>query len=153
MIKAARKIIDYVFGKGLGGETVRYIIVGGLTTLVNYGLFELLWGVIGIDDTISNVTSIFSSIIFAYVANKLVVFRWHCNSKVELVLEFIKFVFSRLFTMAIEVGAVYLFATILGFNTRLVKIASMVVVIILNYVISKVIVFRRGTKESPEDEA
>ena len=138
-----RKVFRYVFGEGLGGETVRYVIVGGLTTLVSYGLFELLWGVIGVDVTVSNVTSIIIAIIFAYVMNKLVVFRRRCDSLEELALEFLKFAGSRLFTMAIEVGAVYIFYNILGFNARLVKISAQIIVIILNYAISKAIVFKR----------
>ena len=146
MIKAAKKLLGYVFGGSLGGETVRYVIIGGMTTLVNLGLFELLHRVLGVDVTVSNVTSIITSIIFAYFANKLVVFRWHCDTKKELALEFIKFVGSRAFTFFLEVGAVYLFHNILGFDATLVKVVATVIVIILNYLISKIIVFRK-TKE------
>jgi putative flippase GtrA len=140
---AVRKLFEYVFGKGLGGEAIRYVAVGAATTLVNYGLFELMWGVLGIGVTASNVTSISVSVLFAYVANKLIVFRRRCPSVGALAIEFSKFIGSRLFTMALEVGAVLLFFNVLGFNVRLVKIAAQVLVIIMNYAISKLIVFRK----------
>ena len=137
-----QRIISSVRKKGLDREGVRYVIVGGLTTLVNFGVFAVMHRVLKIDVTVSNVTSISISILFAYAANKLVVFKRHCDTRVELVLEFIKFVGSRLFTMAIEVGAVWLFVDILVLNALVGKAASQVLVIILNYIISKLIVFR-----------
>ena len=143
MTGAIQRIIKYVFGKDLGAETIRYVIVGAMTTLVNYGLFELFYGVIGIGVTVSNVTSIFVSIVFAYVANKLVVFRHRSDSLSALILELCKFFGGRLFTMALEVGAVELFYFVLGYDARLGKIAAQVLVIIVNYLISKLIVFRK----------
>ena len=139
-----QRIVKYVFGKDLGGETIRYVVVGAITTLVNYGLFELLFSVAGLGVTVSNVTSIFTSIVFAYIANKLIVFRRKSDCFSALALEFCKFVGSRLFTMALEVGAVELFYTVLGHDARLGKIAAQVLVIIANYLISKLIVFRKS---------
>jgi len=137
-----RKIVKYIFGKDLGGETIRYLIVGALTTFVNYGLFELLHSLIGLGVTVSNVTSIAASVIFAYIANKLVVFMKRSESLNELALEFFKFVGSRLFTIALEIGMVELFDKVLGADARLGKIISLVLVVIANYFISKLIVFR-----------
>ena len=146
MVSLIRKITKYVLGKDIGAETVRYIIVGGLTTLVNYSLFELMRAIIGIDVTVSNVTSISVSVIFAYVANKLIVFRRHSDSLAALALEFCKFVGSRIFTMALEIGAVFLFFNILGLDARLGKITAQVIVVVVNYIISKAIVFRSNEK-------
>ena len=139
-----RKLTKYALGKELGSETVRYIIVGALTTLVNFGLFELMHNIMSIDVTVSNVTSISVSILFAYAANKLVVFRRRSDSAYALALEFFKFVGSRLFTMALEVGVVALFYNILGYDARLGKITAQVLVIVANYIISKAIVFRKS---------
>ena len=166
-----RRVIEYVRYK-LDHEGVRYIIVGGLTTLINFGLFALLCAIMGIDVTpggaasitdsilfagetsisapilIANVISISASILFAYFANKLVVFKRHCDTRAELVLEFIKFIGSRLVTMAIEIGVVWLFIEALFMNVLLGKAISQVIVIILNYVISKLIVFRRAKRRN-----
>ena len=144
MAEAIRKLIKYVLGKDPGGETIRYLIVGGATTLVNYGLFELLHSLAGLGVTVSNVTSIAASVIFAYVANKLIVFRMRSESLKELVTEFFKFVGSRLFTIALEIWAVELFDKVLGMSARLGKIVSLVVVVVTNYFISKLIVFRKN---------
>jgi len=143
MIKFFQRVIGFVFGKEPGGETVRYLIVGGLTTLINFVLFVLLHEVMGLDDTFSNVTSISVSVLFAYVANKLVVFRQHCDSMSALALEFVKFVGSRLFTMALEVGVVLLFTRALGQSATPGKVVAMVIVVIVNYIISKLIVFKK----------
>ena len=143
MMSMIHGIIDNIHRKGLDREGGRYIIVGGLTTLVNFGVFAVMHRILKIDVTVSNVTSISVSILFAYAANKLVVFKRHCSSQVELAFEFIKFVGSRLFTMAIEIGAVWLFVDVLVLNALIGKAVSQVLVIILNYIISKLIVFRR----------
>ena len=150
MISWIKKIIDYVFGKKLGGETIRYLIVGVMTTLINFGLFELMHEIMDIDVTVSNVTSISVSIIFAYFANKLVVFRYRSETTAALVLEFLKFVGSRLFTMALEVGLVALFYYILGQDAWLGKAVSQVLVIIANYIISKALVFRSKREKGEE---
>jgi len=141
------KVKEYVFGKGLGGETIRYLIVGGLTTLVNFSLFVLMHEALGIDSTLSNVTSISVSVLFAYVANKLVVFRRRSSALSQLVIEFLKFVGSRLFTMALEIGVVLMFDGALGWNATLGKAISQVLVISGNYAISKLIVFKRSESE------
>ena len=139
-----QKLISFIRSKGLDREEFRYIIVGGLTTLVNYSVFTLMYMIMGIDDTFSNVVSISLSILFAYVTNKHFVFRNRCSSLSELLTEFVKFVGSRLFTMTVEVGAVLLFSKVLNINAMIGKAVSQVIVVILNYIISKFLVFRRS---------
>jgi len=141
-----QKITKFIFGKGLGGETIRYIAVGGLTTLINFGLFVVMHEALHIDSTISNVTSISVSILFAYVTNKLIVFNSHHETRNALFLEFVKFVGSRLFTMALEIGVVLLFDSVLGLSATLGKVVSQVLVIATNYVVSKLLVFRRESQ-------
>jgi len=143
-----RRIIGYIQGKGIGAESIRYIIVGVLTTLINIGLYGLMLEIMNIDVTISNVTSIIVAIIFAYLANKLVVFRRHSDSLKALALEFCKFVGSRLITMALEVGFVYMFHNILGYSEWIGKYVAMILVILINYILSKVIVFNNTGKNA-----
>ena len=138
-----RRFIDTIWRKWQEREEIRYLFVGGATTLVNFALFTLMHEIMMIDLTISNVTSIAISIIFAYVANKKIVFRRRSGSQQELAVEFAKFVGSRLFTMVVEVGTVWLFAEVLLWNALLGKAISQVIVIVLNYIISKLIVFRK----------
>jgi len=148
MTEAIRKLIKYVFGKDPGGEKIRYLIAGVMTTFVNYGLFELLHSLVGLGVTVSNVIAISASIIFAYAANKLIVFRSRSGSHRDLAMEFFKFVGSRLFTMGLEIGIVELFYRGLGADARLGKVVAQVFVIIANYFISKLIVFEKGGGET-----
>ena len=136
------RIVKFVQEKGVGGETIRYLIVGAMTTLVNFCLFALMTKLMNIDITVSNVVSISVSILFAYVTNKLVVFRQRGKTGAVLVFEFVKFVGSRLLTMALEIGVVLLFVNVFGTDELIGKVASLVLVVIANYVISKLFVFR-----------
>ena len=138
-----QRIKKYILAKGLGEETLRYIIFGVLTTLVNFGLFVFMYELCGIDYNISNITSISVSILFAYITNKLIVFRWHCNSRKALVLEFVKFVGARLFTLALEFYGLRLFVEVFNWNATFGKVVLMVLVVILNYIFSKLFVFKR----------
>ena len=137
------KLRRFLQNKGIGGETIRYVIVGGLTTLVNFCIFALMTKIMNIDVTVSNVTSISVSILFAYVTNKLFVFRQRGKTGIVLFLEFLKFVGSRLFTMALEIGVVLLFVEVFKLDELVGKLASMFLVVIANYVISKAFVFRK----------
>lgn len=130
------------FTKSARGESIRYLFIGGCTTLVNFVIFALMTKLLNIEITVSNVTSIAASILFAYAANKLFVFRSCCSSILALLFEFVKFVGSRLFTMAVEVGGVFLFVNVIGQDSLIGKTETMVVVIAGNYFISKFIVFR-----------
>ena len=143
MTELMRKLVKFLFGKDLGSETIRYLAVGAITTVVNFAVFTLLYQAIKLNVTVSNVISISVAIVFAYAANKLVVFRRRSDSLAELALEFCKFVGSRLFTMALEVGAVELFYGALGLDARLGKLSAQAIVVIVNYLISKLIVFRK----------
>ena len=143
-----RRIIDYVREKRLDREAMRYLIVGVLTTLINFGIFTLMHEIAKIDYNVSNVTSLSVSVVFAYITNKLIVFKRRCDTMAELAYEFIKFIGSRLVTIALEIGAVWLFVEELTLNALVSKGVILVVVVILNYIISKLIVFRK-TKPAP----
>lgn len=124
-------------------EAMRYIIVGGCTTLVNLLVFTLLCKVIHMEVNLSNVISVITAILFAYVTNKIFVFRSHCDSLKELSVEFGKFIGARLLTMVIEVGGVFVLFDMIGQDEMIAKLETQVVVLIGNYIISKFLVFTR----------
>lgn len=125
-------------------ETVKYIIAGGCTTLFNLVVFTLLCRVVEVN--LSNFLSVVLSILFAYVINKLYVFRSRCHSGKELLLEFAKFVGARLLTMVIEVGGVFVLYSLLHIHELVSKVATQVIVLIANYIISKLLVFKNRTR-------
>lgn len=140
-----KKIRDRLF-EIINSRAVRYLIAGGATTLVNLIVFTLLCRVLHIEVNISNVISVISAILFAYVINKIFVFRSKCPSPGALLAEFVKFVGARGITMIIEVGGVFLLYNIIGQNELIAKLETQVVVLIANYVISKFLVFKNNIK-------
>ena len=117
---------------------IRYLFFGGLTTLVNLGMFALLKGPCGIDYKIA--------ICFAFVVNKLYVFQSKSESFADTIHEFIKFVLGRLVTMAVEVGGVPFCVEILHQPQMIAKLETQVIVTIVNYFISKFLVFKSQKK-------
>ena len=144
LTKIIKRVIGRISGKGVGEETVRYLITGALTTIVNFCLFALMTKLLGMGITVSNVIAISAAILFAYVVNKLFVFNKRCESKIALAVEFTKFVGSRLFTMALEIGTVALFVYIFRQDELIGKAVSQVLVVIANYFISKLFVFKNN---------
>lgn len=127
---------------------IRYVFFGGLTTLVNMGLFAFLKGPMGIDYKISNFFSVAAAICFAFVVNKFFVFQSKTTSLKETFLEFYKFVLGRLVTMAVEVGGVPFCVEIIHQPEMIAKLETQVIVTVVNYFISKLLVFRNtGKKE------
>ncbi|MCD8087705.1 MAG: GtrA family protein [Oscillospiraceae bacterium] len=129
-------------------EAVSYLIFGGLTTLVSLGTYALFVGVLGLPVTGGNVLSWICAVAFAFVTNKLWVFRSQGRGLTAWLLEAVKFVAGRLTTGAVELLGLPLLMrlgldqTIFGVEGAAAKIVVTVVVIVLNYFISKFLVFR-----------
>lgn len=126
----------------LNSRAVRYLAAGAATTLVNLVVFTLLCRAANINVNVSNVISVICAILFAYVVNKIYVFRSKCPSLSALSVEFLKFVGARGVTMIIEVGGVFLLYDIIGQNELVAKVETQVIVLVANYIISKFLVFK-----------
>lgn len=127
---------------------IRYIFFGGLTTLVNIVVFAILEGPLGIDYKISNFFSVAAAICFAFVVNKLYVFQSKSKSFRDTVNEFVKFVLGRLVTMVVEVGGVPFCVELLGQPKMIAKLETQVIVMIVNYFISKLFVFKSASDQN-----
>ena len=134
MSEIVLKIKKYAFSEG-----ARYTAAGICTTLVSIGSYAILCRFMSV--FVSNVISISTAIVFAYIVNKLFVFRSHCDSFPAVASECARFIGARLSTMAIEVGGVFLMYDIMHFNKMSSKLAAQVIVFISNYLISKFLVF------------
>ncbi|MDR2356704.1 MAG: GtrA family protein [Oscillospiraceae bacterium] len=137
-----RRKID-ALASGSLGETVRYLIAGGLTTLVDMGVFAFATEIMNLSVNAGNALSVSIAVLFAYAANKLVVFRAKSPDRRSLLLEFARFVGARAVTMALEVAVVWLIVGVAGGDKYVGKAAALVLVIISNYILSKLVVFRR----------
>lgn len=132
-------------------KLVRYGIVGVCTTAVNYALLWLLFYQLHIDYDVANAIAIVSSVLFAYVANKLFVFRSHTGSRGALVREAVSFFASRAVTALLEWGLGFVIHTLIGVDENrwgmVSKVAINVLVLVLNFVFSQVFVFRGKGKK------
>lgn len=125
-------------------EIIMYIICGAATTLVSlliyYVCAEFFFDVNNAFQLqIINVISWVLSVLFAFVTNKILVFK----SKASPFKEMMRFYLARIGTLLIDMFLMYLFVTVLSQNDMLAKCVVSVVVIILNYIFGKVLVFRK----------
>lgn len=123
-------------------EILLYLLFGGLTTIVSIGSYAWFNVKLGVNELIANIISWIFAVLFAYVTNKIWVFQSRSLKMRELTAEICKFFGGRVFTLLVEEVILFVFITLLHGNSILVKAVAQVVVIVLNYVISKVFVFR-----------
>ena len=118
-----------------------YIFFGGLTTLVSVGSFVLCDKFLHIDPLIANLISWVCAVSFAYVTNRTWVFSSKATGSAVLK-ELISFFAGRLFTLGLEEVMLLVFVTLMQFDSTVIKLIAQIVVLVLNYVISKLLVFR-----------
>lgn len=124
-------------------EISLYVIFGVCTTLINILAFNVISKPFGIHYLMSNFVAWIISVEFAFVTNKIFVFRsqsWKCKIWMR---ELITFVGARLLTCAMDMLFMYVSVSVLGFHKLLSKIIINILVIIVNYIISKACVFRK----------
>lgn len=154
-------------------EVIKYLFWGVMTTVVNFATFYLLIIIIGTNEgswkalftdfhrfgeiisnieisaigNICNIVAVIVSILFAYVTNRNFVFKDKAHGKKAIVKEMSSFFACRIFTMVVDTAIYWIGCTKLKFPALIVKMVSQVVVTILNYVFSKVIVFKKANND------
>lgn len=124
-------------------ELVSYVFWGVMTTAVNYAAYFLLRNVLLVPLVAGNVTAWAVSVLFAYFVNKLFVFRSKDWAWRVALRELWQMAASRLFTLGLETGILWLFVKKLLLNEFIVKLGANVVVVVANYVLSKFIIFKK----------
>ena len=122
---------------------ISYGVFGILTTVVNLVTYNLCYYQMGIGNTASNIIAWILSVVFAFVTNKLFVFESKDKSKKESLKELFNFFGFRLLSLGIDTLALYLLLNVVNVGEMIAKIISNVVVIILNYIFSKLFVFKK----------
>ena len=129
---------------------ILYIIFGGMTTVVDWSISFLLYYLWGeaIDATPillhgANVIAWAAAVAFAYVTNRIWVFESKRRGFVPILGEIVAFAGGRVVTLLLQEAIMGIFCTWLGLSEYLFKIVAAVLVIILNYFISKLLVFRK----------
>lgn len=135
-------------------EIVNYIVVGVLTTIVSLGTkYILLFSILDASNAtqlqISVIISWIFAVCFAFFANKIYVFKSKSNNYIK---EFISFVSGRVLTLVLEMIIMWFFVTLLkldsDFMIIIITILCQVIIMILNYIISKFLVFIKNTNDS-----
>lgn len=130
-------------------ELIHYIFFGGATTAVNWLVYALLVEVFHADITLSNAIAWLAAVIFAFITNKLFVFESKSFASAVIWKEALSFLGSRLLSGLLEiVGPTALMAIgldmpLFGIDGFAAKLVVSIGVIVLNYVLSKLLVFRK----------
>ena len=149
-----------LFGKIFNREVLSYLLFGALTTLVSLVTFWLpdkLFSAIGYMGVVhyvtgspkdyaymeANVISWICAVAFAFVTNKLFVFESKEWTKGLVLRELASFVGGRIATLFVDLGLMFVLVTLLSVQEMLAKILVQIIIVLLNYIISKWIVFRR----------
>lgn len=133
-------------------EIVNYLIFGVLTTVVSLVTYYIcVYTVLDPEQAvqlqIANVISWILGVAFAYVTNRKFVFESNEKNKIK---EASKFVTSRIATLLMDMAIMFIGVTLLKFNDKIIKLVSQVVVIIANYLLSKIIVFNKGENKNEQ---
>ena len=124
-------------------EVISYLFFGGLTTLVNYIIYLPCYNLLHLSGALSNAIAWVAAVAFAYVTNKPFVFKSHDWSVKTVIPELTKFVSCRVGSGLLETAIIFALVDWLGLNGNVIKLATSVLVVILNYIASKLRVFRK----------
>lgn len=123
-------------------ELISYGIFGVLTTVVNIVIFMLL-DRLAIPYSIGTIIAWFISVLFAFYTNKKYVFKSNNTSTEAITKEVTAFYSSRILSLFIDLGLMFLLINILGLSNLISKILSNIVVIVVNYILSKLFIFKK----------
>ena len=124
-------------------EMLLYILFGILTTVVNILSFGLLRDVLQWQLLTANTLAWVLSVAFAFLTNKVFVFRSKSFAAKLVLRELVSFVGARLFSLAVDTAGMWLLVDVLTWNDWRAKVLMNVSVIVLNYVFSKLFIFKR----------
>lgn len=129
-------------------EIINYLVFGVLATVVNFVSYYIFARIIGIDEVISSGLSWFASVLFAYITNKLFVFDSKTVTKKELIKECISFFLARVLSgILCDVGTFAVMVKVFKINDIIAKVVTQVMVVIVNYIFSKFIIFKNNKKD------
>ncbi|HBF4437622.1 TPA: GtrA family protein [Clostridioides difficile] len=124
-------------------ETILYLFFGAFTTLVNIVSYLFFTRVILFNFMVANALAWILAVLFAYVTNKFFVFESKNTNFIFLVKELLTFIGLRFTSGLVEMIIMYVMVDLLFINDFLTKIATNIIVIVLNYIFSKLLIFKK----------
>ena len=141
--------MEKLWKKLINKETILYLVFVILTTAINIAVCGLLSDILKWDIYLSNTIAWILSVIFAFVTNKIFVFNSKSTDKKVFLKDTVFFLIARLISLGFDMLVVWLMADLWGINVWIVKIISNIIVIIMNYIFSKLFIFnnKQHTKQ------
>lgn len=127
-----------------------YTLFGGLTTAVDLIVYYILYNLFAVHYLAAQTVSWVVAVLFAYFTNKRYVFASKVQGRAMLV-EMFKFVSGRLFSFGVQTVCLVLLVEVAHWDENIVRLPVLVIVTILNYVVSRVLVFDRQRNTEPQD--
>ncbi|MBR3003667.1 MAG: GtrA family protein [Lachnospiraceae bacterium] len=127
-------------------EYINYIIFGIGTMIVSQGTYALCAKVFGFEIALANAVSWICAVAFAYITNRTWVFEHKAHGTKGIIIEIIEFAAGRVATYFVETAIIEVTVRVFNWNELLMKFIAGVIATILNYIISKFIVFRKRKK-------
>ena len=127
-------------------EVISYLFFGGLTTLVNYIVYLPCYNLLHMSGALSNAVAWVAAVAFAYLTNKPFVFKSHDWSAKTVIPELTKFVGCRIGSGLAETAIIFVTVDCLLWNGNVIKLITSVLVVVLNYIASKLLVFRKSER-------
>ena len=126
-------------------EIINYLIIGVLTTVVSLITYYICTATfldanVALELQIANIISWICSVVFAFITNRKFVFK---SKNKKVLKELTSFVGSRVLTLIMDMGLMFLGVTVLKLNDKIIKIIVQFIVIVLNYILSKLFVFKK----------
>jgi putative flippase GtrA len=129
--------------KKLTRELIMYSIFGILTTLVNYAAYFALTDLFDVNYLLSNILAWYISVVFSYIVNRRYVFEEKAFGRRNIAIEYGKFTATRIFSVIIDVAFMWFFVEIIKLDDGIVKLINGVIIAVLNYILTKLLVFRK----------
>ena len=136
-------MFEYIKNKMKAGDltVVMYLVFGVLTTLVDWVAYRVL-RLSGLGYMFSNVAAWGAAVVFAFITNKFMVFNSKSVDRLIIIKEFISFVGARVFSLLLQLAGIELMIGYANINEYIAKAVMTVVVVVCNYVFSKLFIFK-----------
>ena len=124
-------------------DVIVYLVFGVLTTVVNYIVYLPCYNGLGLSGSVSNAIAWVAAVAFSYLTNKPFVFQSYDWSAKTVIPEMTKFVGCRLGSGVLETAIIFLTVDLLGWNGNVMKLLTSALVVVLNYIASKLLIFKK----------
>lgn len=128
-------------------EAISYLFWGFAAFLLGVGTFYLFANMMGLYEQIANVLSWIICVIFAYLTNRTFVFKSKVKGFANIVIEFKDFVVARVLTLVMENAILFVMIDLMTINNMIAKLVGQFVVIVSNYFLSKLWIFKKKKTE------